>query len=265
VGKPDTRAAPKPKSLAVLAAQQTPEPRRRKAAGVAFSLLAHGAALLAILYLHHDAPMMQAGEDGPMMMAALVDGRTLTPAPAATPQAQPQPQPQPQPAQAPKVKSFVRKALTAREDESLEADEEPAPVLTSAQIASAATAESGGAGGSGEGAAGGGGKHCNMAQLLQAALRRDAHVQTAIARSGQGAQAMFVWNGDWVRSTGQEGKGLAALREAILWEVGFAPETCRKTPMHGLVMISLHEGPGSPRIVLGQGSWRWQDILGVRD
>jgi hypothetical protein len=261
VARPDISPAAEPKSLATLAAQQPPEPRRRKAAGVAFSLLAHGAALLAILFMHHDAPMTQTGEDGPMMMASLVDGKTETPAPAATPQAQPQPQP----AKAPKQKSFVRKALTSREEDELEADEEPAPVLTSAQIASAATAESGGAGGSGAGAAGGGGKHCNMAELLQSALRRDAHVQSAIAASGQGSQAMFVWNGDWVRSSGQDGKGLAALREAILWEVGFAPEACRKTPMHGLVMISLHDGPGAPRIVLGQGAWRWQDILGVRD
>lgn len=228
---------------------------------MAFSLLAHGTALLAILYLHRDAPMQQTGVDGPMMIASLVDGVTLTPAPAATPQAQPQPQP----AQTPKTKSFVRKALTRREEDTLEADDEPAPVLTSAQLASASTAESGGAGGAGQGAAGGGGRHCNMAQLLQSALRRDAHVQSAIAQSGQGAQAMFVWNGDWVRSSGQDGKGLAALREAILWEIGFAPEVCRKTPMHGLVMISLHDGPGATRIVLGQGSWRWQDILGVRD
>jgi hypothetical protein len=262
VARPDTSKAPEPKSLAVLAAQQPREPRRRKAAGVVFSLLAHGAALLAILYLHHDAPMQQTGADGPMMIASLVDGVTQTPAPAATPEAQPQPQP----AKAPKTKSFVRKALIPREDDdALEADEEPAPVLTSAQLASASTAESGGAGGAGQGAAGGGGKHCNMAQLLQSALRRDAHVQSAIAQSRQSAQAMFVWNGDWVRSSGQDGKGLAALREAILWEVGFAPEACRKTPVHGLVMISLHDGPGSPRIVLGQGNWRWQDILGVRE
>ena len=258
----DTRPASEPKSLATLAAQKPPERPGRKVAGVVFSLFMHGAVVLAILFMPRDAPMQQTGEDGPLMMASLVDGLQQTPAPAATAPAQAQHEKVVQP---PKQKSLVRKAVTTREDDTLEADDEPAPVLTSAQLASAATAESGGAGGAGEGAAGGGGQRCNMAQLLQSALRRDAHVQSAIAASGQSAQAMFVWNGDWVRSSGQDGKGLAALREAILWEVGFAPEACRKTPMHGLVMISLHDGPGAPRIVLGQGSWRWQDILGVRD
>lgn len=230
---------------------------------MAFSLLAHGAVLLAILFLHRDAPMVQTGDDGPMMMASLVDGLQQSPAPAASAPAQTKHEKVVEP---PKQKSMVRKARVTRDEDTLDADEEePIPVLTASQLASASTAESGGgAGGSGEGAAGGGGKHCNMAQLLQAALRRDAHVQSAIAAS-PGPRAMFVWNGDWVRSSGQDGKGLAALREAILWEVGFAPEICRKTPIHGLVTISLHDGPGAPRIVLGHGAWRWQDILGVRE
>lgn len=262
MAQPDPSPASEPKSLATLAAQQPREPRRRKAAGVAFSLLAHGAVVLAILFMHRDAPMLQAGEDGPMMTASLVDGLKDEPAPAA---ATPAPEKHEKVVKAPKQKSFVRKAKVSRDEDDLDADEEPAPVLTAAQVASAATAESGGgAGGGGEGSAGGGGKHCNMAQLLQQALRRDARVQNAIATS-TGPRNMFVWNGDWLRSSGQDGKGLAALREAILWEVGFAPEACRKTTIHGLVSISLHDGPGSPKVVLGQGNWRWQDILGVRD
>jgi hypothetical protein len=250
-------------SLTRLAAQNPPQPRRRKAAGVAFSVAAHLGALALILFMHHEPPA--ALGDGPSMMVSLVDGLQNTPAPAA-PAAQAKPEVKKEVVEPPKkTKSFVRKAKVVDDDDRVEADEEPAPVLSEAQLASAATAESGGgSGGAGDGSAGGGGKHCNMAQLLQTALRHDVRVQSAISGS-TGSRNMFVWNGDWVRSTGQDGKGLAALREAILWEVGFAPESCRKTPMHGLVSISLHEGAGAPRVVLGQGAWRWQDILGVRD
>jgi len=73
-----------------------------------------------------------------------------------------------------------------------------------------------------------------------------------------------VSNGACVRSSGQDGKVLAALREAILWEVGFAPEACRAEPMHGLLAMSLSDGPGASRLVLGGGEWRWKDLLRPR-
>jgi hypothetical protein len=31
--------------------------------------------------------------------------------------------------------------------------------------------------------------------------------------------------------------------------------------MHGLVLISLNDAPGSPRLVFGSGVWRWSDLL----
>lgn len=65
-------------------------------------------------------------------------------------------------------------------------------------------------------------------------------------------------------SPGQDGAGLASLREVIQWEVGFAPPACRKEAVHGLVLISLADGPGAARLVLGGGAWRWSDLLGLR-
>ncbi|WP_329655263.1 hypothetical protein [Phenylobacterium sp.] len=128
--------------------------------------------------------------------------------------------------------------------------------LSDAQIASAATAGSGPSG-----------RPCDMVRRLQAALRKDPQVQAAVAdarAAGAGGKALFVWNGDWIRSNGQDGAGLAAVREAIMWEVGFAPEACRTEPVHGLVMISLNDGPGAPRLVVGAGAWRWTDLLRPR-
>ena len=75
-------------------------------------------------------------------------------------------------------------------------------------------------------------------------------------------KAIMLWNGDWVRSGGQDGKGLSAVREAVMWEVAFAPEACRNRPVHGLVLLSLADG--ATRFAIGSGDWRWSDLLGVR-
>jgi hypothetical protein len=127
----------------------------------------------------------------------------------------------------------------------------PDAEVSDAELASAATANSGG---------GGGGGACNMAQWLQGKLRRDRRVQAAMADAHRG-RAIRVWNGDWVRHPGQDGNGLAAVREAIMWEVAFAPEACRAERVHGLVLLSLNDGPGSARVVMGSGSWRWSDLV----
>ncbi|HEX7758328.1 MAG TPA: hypothetical protein VF459_02415, partial [Caulobacteraceae bacterium] len=107
---------------------------------------------------------------------------------------------------------------------------------------------------------------CDMTRRLQTALRKDPRVQAAVAdaRSAQVSpgKAMLVWNGAWIRSHGQDGNGLAAVREAIMWEVAFAPGVCRAEPVRGLILISLNDGPGAARLVVGQGQWRWSDLLG---
>jgi hypothetical protein len=126
--------------------------------------------------------------------------------------------------------------------------------LTDADIAGAATA--------GTGSEGGG--ECNMARRLQDALRRDHLVQTAVAEATGPGKAIMVWNGDWVQSHSEDGKGLAAVREAIVWEIAFAPAACRSQPMHGLMLISLNDGSERARLAVGHGEWRWSDLLALR-
>jgi hypothetical protein len=136
----------------------------------------------------------------------------------------------------------------------------PAPVpdnsdlLSESQIAGAASAGE-------EGAGGGGGGGCDMARLVQQALRRDSLVRTAVEDANRLGKATMLWNGDWVRSGIQDGKGLSAVRQAIMWEVGFAPQACRNQRMHGLVLLSLADG--GTRFAIGSGDWRWSDLLGV--
>ena len=94
-----------------------------------------------------------------------------------------------------------------------------------------------------------------MRRRLAAALRKDPIVAAAAARLA--GKAVMVWNGDWVRSEGEDGAGLSAVRESILWEVGFAPEACRTERIHGLVLFNLTGG----RLALGAPDWRWSDLL----
>jgi hypothetical protein len=125
-------------------------------------------------------------------------------------------------------------------------------ILSDSQLAGASRAGEGGGGGSG----------CDMARAAQQALRRDRLVNAAVADAGRQGKASMLWNGDWVRAGDQDGKGLAAVRQAILWEVGFSPEACRNQPMHGMVVLSLADG--STRFAIGAGEWRWSDLLGLR-
>ena len=112
----------------------------------------------------------------------------------------------------------------------------------------------------GEGGAGSG--SCDMAQAVQRVLRRDPRVRAAVAEAGRAGKASLLWNGDWVRSGGQEGKGLAVVRQAIIWEVGFSPAACRNAPMRGMILLSLQDG--ATRFGIGTGAWRWSDLLGLR-
>ena len=103
-----------------------------------------------------------------------------------------------------------------------------------------------------------------MARWLQQALREDRGVRAALVGAGEAGKAIRVWDGGWVRHPGQEGEGLAAVREAIQWRVAFAPVACRTEPMHGMIVLSLNDGPGASRLAVGTGDWRWSDLLFAR-
>jgi hypothetical protein len=218
--------------------------RRRNGLAAALSLLGHLALLLAFLATRRAPPTP--AEIQPMEVALVAPGPTEQPKGPAPPAAQPPPPKQL--ARPTKARPDVR-PLPAGEGRSNDTGVE----LSEAQLAGAATAGGGGAG-----------RPCDMARRLQAALRKDARVQAAVADATSGGKALYVWNGDWLRSRGQDGAGLAAVREAIMWEVGFAPEACRAEPMHGLLAVSLNDGSGSARVVLGAGDWHWSDLLRPR-
>ena len=212
----------------------------RWALAAALSVVAHFGVMLALFAALTPPPAAEPNA----VQVALVDWRPAVQRPA------PRPVAPAYSAAAPAQKMVVRASLQPARIDAPAAVAPPAAdagsELSEADIAGSATADSGP-----DGAA------CNMPARLQSALRRDPLVQAAVA--GSAAKAMMVWNGDWVRQGGEDGKGLAAVREAIMWEVAFAPPACRAEPVHGLVLISVN--PGAARLALGSVEWRWSDLL----
>jgi hypothetical protein len=219
--------------------------KRDRWLGVALSLATHLAFLLALFWTL--APPPSPPDPAPMTVT-LVDWQPpapkATPLAAAAPAKVPPPPPPPRiaarPAQAPPDVVSIPAAKVA--------SAESGSALTEAELAGATTADSGPAG-----------RPCDMPRRIQSALRKDPLVQAAVA--GSSAKAIMVWNGDWVRSDGEDGKGLAAVREAIMWEVAFAPAACRAEPVRGLILVSVNAAPGSTRLAVGSGEWRWSDLL----
>jgi len=222
----------------------------------ALSVAAHLSILLALLWGWKEAP--RSIERAPVTVT-LVDDRT----PAAAPAPAPSPAPARPSSAKPPPSRQVPSPLPAPASVAARAtDEAPSagasPKLGDAGLSDAALAGAARVGGGSPTGA------CDMARRLQTALRRDPLVQAAVAGRGAG-KAILVWNGDWVQSDGEDGKGLAAVREAIMWEIAFAPPACRSEPVRGLVLFSLRDAPGSQaRLAVGSDQWRWSDLLTPR-
>jgi hypothetical protein len=222
-------------------AGRAPGLRRRRLLAAAFTAAVHLAALSALIFLHTKAPPAHVGP--PPMELSLVE----------LPKPNPPGPPDATEPEAGIPKSFLQLAEPRATAPVLAYAETPdmSDLLSESQLAGAARAGEGGGGGV-----------CDMALILQQALRRDPLVHIAVAQSNRAGKAILLWNGDWVRSGDQDGKGLSAVREAILWEVAFAPEACRNLRVHGLVLLTLADS--GTRFAIGAGDWRWSDLLGLR-
>jgi hypothetical protein len=245
---------------AVRSLEPPPRPKRRGrlVGAVVASAAAHLGVIAAILLARE--PATQMAHINPPLVRLVTWTR---PVPAKVPTPDPSPD-------APKQAAHV----TPPPDKSI-ARRTPAPTIDDflpvAPAAKTGVTESQGeltdsdlAGASTSGSGSGGGGECNMARRLENALRKDNLVQAAVAVASGSSKAIMVWNGDWVQSHSEDGKGLAAVREAIIWEIAFAPPACRAQAMHGLMLLSLHDNSGSARLALGHGDWRWSDLLALR-
>jgi hypothetical protein len=215
--------------------------------------LSIGLHLLVLVSLFLAVPKPPKVEEPPAVMATLIDAPP-TPEAVTTPTPQP-----PAPTEPPPPHNIARPVKAPPQEKPLLVAEPDVSVVevSDSDLNGAATAENGPPG-----------RACNMIRFLQTALRKDAMVQSAMAEAhraaGSTGKALVVWDGDWMKSPNQEGKGIAAVREALLWEIAFAPESCRAEPVHGMALITLTDSPGGSRLVLGSGVWRWSDLLKLK-
>ena len=221
--------------------------RTNRLLSVGVSLAIHGAILLGFITARTDVVLL---EPLTPVTVVLVDVLRLAP-----PTSQPVAEAAAPPPDFPLAKADVAPSLPTAPGRSTEvvvkAHSETAGTRVSlgeAELAGAVSADAGPPSGI-----------CDMARRVQSALRKD-HIVLAAA-AGSAGQTLLVWNGDWVQGPGEEGKGMAAVREAIMWEVAFAPPECRAQAAHGLILLSLSSTAGTLRLALGSGNWRWSDLL----
>ena len=231
--------------------------KRSHLVGAALSLVSHGS-IVAILLTTRGETSLRRVEQAPIVVTMIETPKPIPPPPPpaetkAPPRAKPPPPRTTLVKPKPSVRSDVKPlpAAKAPVGQTAVAAADSGNGLSDSQIAGAGTADGGG-----------GGAGCDMARKVQSALRRDSLVRNAVSASS--GKALMVWDGDWVRGGGEDGKGLAAVREAILWEVAFAPAACRAQAVHGLVLISLNGAAGPVRLAIGSGVWRWSDLLTPR-
>ena len=109
------------------------------------------------------------------------------------------------------------------------------------------------------------GEVCQMSQWLQQALQADPQVQAALmgvprpARSV--ANALMLWDGDWIEPRMQVGQSVAAVRAALMAGIRAAPRACQDQPVRGPELLTLTEGAGVTILAVGSGEWRWADLL----
>lgn len=235
----------------------------RNSAGLLISGAAHVIAIAALLWFHTDRP--RPAPNPSHLIVSVVDSPDPDPpgpessdpesgtsggeAEASAPQAVVPPTPLPTPEPVSSADVEVEEAPPASSD-----------ILSDSQLVGAIDAGEDGVGDASGGGGGAGG--CNTARVLQTALRRDPMVLAAVTNAGRAGKSVMLWDGDWVRSGAQDGKGLSGVRQAILWQLAFAPEACREKPMQGLVLLSL---AGGTRLAIGADAWRWSDLLGLPD
>ena len=228
-----------PAGLAVGGAASDAPLRGKRATALVLSLGVHGLAAGVLLM---GAEAARTTSEPPVVMAELVPWATLTPAAApakASPAHKKTPPPRPK-----LFRKAVLKPSAVFQNRAAVHQVNFGPGLSETTLAEAAQAGSGNGGGA-----------CNMAVRLQSSLLSDFVAQTALANLG--GRTILVWNGAWVRFDGEDGNGLSAVREALMWDIAFAPKNCQDEAVHGLIVLRAGRG----RIAIGRSDWRWGELV----
>ncbi len=110
------------------------------------------------------------------------------------------------------------------------------------------------------------GTTCEVAGTLARAFMGSELVRAQLQRIGPEARsvanAIMFWDGQWVEVQGRAPEdALLTLRRAIVEGVRAAPPECLSQDVVGPRFITIDEGEGTMILVLGSGTWRWEQLL----
>lgn len=133
----------------------------------------------------------------------------------------------------------------------------PLPSLALPNLAASPASEA-----AGSGAAGG----CGLTDQLRTAILQDPESLAELAALPAGirteADAVMLWNGQWMDPGPQpDGSVKNPLRDLVQRLVTAAAEQCRLAVWTGPQFIAIAQGDRTTMLVIGSGSWRWQDLI----
>ena len=109
------------------------------------------------------------------------------------------------------------------------------------------------------------GEACHLSEWLRLALQEDPQVQAALVAVPRPARsianALMLWDGDWVEPRMQNGQSVATIRAALMAGIRAAPQACQDEAVRGPELLTLTEGASVTILAVGSGAWRWADLL----
>ncbi len=109
------------------------------------------------------------------------------------------------------------------------------------------------------------GETCQLSQWIQWTLQNDPSVfsaLSAIPREGRSlANAIMLWDGDWVASDVMTAEVTDPIRAAIVIGVESAPVDCIDQPIQGPIFLPIQDDFGTTLVAVGSGTWQWADLL----
>ncbi len=110
------------------------------------------------------------------------------------------------------------------------------------------------------------GTTCEVAATLARAFMGSELIRSQLDRIGPEARsvanAIMFWDGQWVDVQGRAPEdAVETLRRAIVEGVRAAPPECLAQDVVGPRFVEINEGKGTMILVLGSGTWRWEQLL----
>lgn len=98
---------------------------------------------------------------------------------------------------------------------------------------------------------------CAVLDKLDTALSHDPAVQPALtAVMAEPARAVMIWDGHWSAAAGMQ-----VVRRVVAATISVQPVACRNEIQVGPRLIFVSVPDTTISIVVGSGTWRWNDLL----